>query len=166
MTNTRAANHRAKTPSFSLSASANAAHATPRSSVDVLDLSLLTGTLDHAGKIDNGQREGEVDASKHDGEEYVPSEKARDKREGAGSFLTLCRNSRVALTELEEGTGEETESGGEGEEDKEEDQVGSHRADEVYEAEHAHADHEVACIEFVSWGLCLDGLRRTYQVRR
>lgn len=112
-------------------------------SLNMVNLTLLTGALDHSREIHQRKIEREVDASQHDCEEDVPAEDASDEREGACRFLELGGKCGAAVGELEESACEKTEGGDEGEEDEEEDEVGADGADEVDEAEQAHADHEV-----------------------
>jgi hypothetical protein len=92
------------------------------------------------------QIQWEIDTSQHNGEENVPSADTCDESKSTSSFGKLDSKVRSAIGKLEVARGKETKCGHKCEEDKEEDEVRANRADEVDEAQDAHHDEEVCCI--------------------
>ena len=111
--------------------------------LNMINLLPLTRPLDHPREIHNRQAEREIHARQHDSQEDIPTQQARDERERPRRLLALGRDGRVALRRVDEGAREQPERRDQREEDEEEDEVGAHCADEVDQAQHAHADHEV-----------------------
>lgn len=99
-----------------------------------------------------GDLEGEVQRCQHDGREDPPAAQAGDEAERAGGDLQPAGEHGVAVGELEVRAGEEAEGDDQRGEDGDEDDVGAQRADQVDEAESAHADLEHGCGNTASIG--------------
>jgi hypothetical protein len=109
----------------------------------LLGLLPITGTLDQSAEITDGDLEGEVERSEHDGEEDPPATHVGDESECTGGDETFRRSlsmsgsegrcGRVAVSDgkVPVCTSQAAESEDEGEENQGEDDVGSKRADEV-----------------------------------
>jgi len=103
----------------------------------LLGLLPVTGTLDHGAEITNGDLEGEVQGSEHDGKEDPPATHVGDECKCAGGDETLgCSSSmcsprsRCGRITVGDGkvpvcTSQAAESKDEGEEDQGKDDVGS-----------------------------------------
>jgi hypothetical protein len=123
----------------------------------LLGLLPLTGTLDESAEITDGDLEGEVERGEHDGEEDPPATHVGDESECTGGDKTFRRSLSVSGSEgrcgrvtISDGkvpvcTSQAAESEDESEEDQGENDVGSERADEVNQTQHAHKDEEEAC---------------------